>query len=138
MDAKSDQLDDEQIARAVLGQTSTAIPKAKSGMVDVIHTLRVTRSSAVKARTNAFNTVWGVIIGAPSPLRDELVVLSKKTLVNRCLPLRPESEDLLGLGLATNPDRLLLAGVKTALRELARRWKQLDDEVKSSTSRSKP
>ena len=128
MDGKSDRLDAEQIARAVLGQTSTATPKAKSGMVEVIRTLRVTRSSAVKARTNAFNTLWGVMIGAPSPLRDELVVLSKKTLVNRCLRLRPESDDLLGL--ATDPDRLLMAGVKTALRDLARRWKQLDDEVK--------
>ena len=129
MDGKSDRLDAEQIARAVLGHTSTAIPKSKSGMVEVIRTLRVTRSSAVRARTNAFNTLWGVMIGAPSPLRDELVVLSKKTLVNRCLRLRPESDDLLGL--AADPDRLLMAGVKTALRDLARRWKQLDDEVKS-------
>lgn len=129
MDGKSDRLDAEQIARAVLGQTSTATPKAKSGMVEVIRTLRVTRSSAVKARTATFNTLWGVIIGAPSPLRDELVVLSKKTLVNRCLRLRPESDDLLNL--AADPDRLLLAGIKTALRDLARRWKQLDDEVKT-------
>ncbi|MEW2386634.1 transposase, partial [Micromonospora sp. NPDC047707] len=127
MDGKSDRLDAEQIARAVLGQTSTATPKAKSGLIEVIRTLRVTRSSAVKARTNTFNTLWGVMIGAPSPLRDELVVLSKKTLVNRCLRLRPESEDLLGL--AADPGRLLMAGVKTALRDLARRWKQLDDEI---------
>jgi transposase len=128
MDGKSDRLDAEQIARAVLGQTSTAIPKAKSGTVEVIRTLRVNRASAVKARTQAFNTLWGVMIGAPSPLRDELVVLGKRTLVNRCLRLRPESDDLLGL--AIDPDRLLMAGVKTALRDLARRWKQLDEEVK--------
>jgi transposase len=57
MDGNSDRLDAEQIARAVLGQTSTSIPKAKSGMVEVIRTLRVTGSSAVKARTNAFNTL---------------------------------------------------------------------------------
>jgi transposase len=78
MDGKSDRLDAEQIARAVLSQTSTAIPKAKSGTVEVIRTLRVTRTSAVKARTQAFNTLWGVMIGAPSPLRDELVVLTKR------------------------------------------------------------
>lgn len=129
MDGKSDRLDAEQIARAVLGQTSTATPKTKSGLVEVIRTLRVTRSSAVKARTSTFNTLWGVMIGAPSPLRDELVVLGKKTLVNRCLRLRPECNDLLGL--AADPDRLLLAGVKTALRDLARRWMQLDEEVKT-------
>ena len=91
MDGKSDRLDAEQIARAVLGQTSTAIPKAKSGTVEVIRTLRVTRASAVKARTQAFNTLWGVMIGAPSPLRDELVVLTKRTLVNRCLRTAPRN-----------------------------------------------
>lgn len=129
MDGKSDRLDAEQIARAVLGQTSTAVPKAKSGMVEVIRTLRVTRASAVKTRTNTFNTLWGVMIGAPSPLRDELVVLTKRTLVNRCLRLRPETSDLLSL--ADQPERMLLAGVKTALRDLAQRWKALDAEIKA-------
>ena len=129
MDGKSDRLDAEQIARSVLGQTCTATPKAKSGTVEVIRTLRVTRASAVKARTQAFNTLWGVMIGAPSPLRDELVVLTKRTLVNRCLRLRPETEDLLSL--TGEPDRLLIAAVKTSLRDLARRWKSLDAEIKA-------
>ncbi|WP_375003761.1 IS110 family transposase [Aeromicrobium sp. CTD01-1L150] len=128
MDGKSDRLDAEQIARAVLGQTSTAVPKSKSGAVEVIRTLRVTRASAVKARTQAFNTLWGVMIGAPSPLRDELVDLTKRTLVNRCLRLRPETDDLLSL--KSDTDRLLLAAVKTCLRDLARRWKALDEEIK--------
>jgi transposase len=129
MDGKSDRLDAEQIARSVLGQTATATPKSKAGLVEVIRTLRVTRASAVKSRTQAFNNLFGVMIGAPSPLRDELVVLSKRTLVNRCLRLRPEVDDLLEL--VSTPDRLLLAGVKTALRELARRWRALDAEIKT-------
>ena len=129
MDGKSDRLDAENVARAVLGGTSTAVPKSKSGTVEVIRTLRVTRASAVKARTQAFNTLWGVMIGAPSPLRDELVVLTKRTLVNRCLRLRPETDDLIDL--AADPDRMLVAGIKTSLRDLARRWKALDDEIKS-------
>ena len=129
MDGKSDRLDAEQIARAVLGRTSTAVPKTKSGTVEVIRTLRVTRASAVKARTQAFNTLFGVMIGAPSPLRDELVVLTKRTLVNRCLRLRPETEDLITL--TTDPERLLTAAIKTSLRDLARRWKALDHEIKT-------
>ncbi|MFI5615828.1 IS110 family transposase, partial [Amycolatopsis sp. NPDC051903] len=128
MDGKSDRLDAEQIARAVLGQTSTATPKAKSGVVEVIRMLRVTRAGAVKARTQAFNTLWGVMIGAPSPLRDELVALSKRTLVNRCLRLRPETDDFLAL--RGEAGRLLMAGVKTSLRDLAHRWKMLDEEIK--------
>jgi len=129
MDGKSDRLDAEHIARSVLGCTSSAIPKTKSGIVEVIRALRVTRSSAVKARTQAFNTLWGVMIGSPSPLRDELVVLTKRTLVNRCLRLRPETGDLLSL--MDDPDRMLMAGTKTALRDLAQRWKRLDDEIKT-------
>jgi transposase len=126
---KSDRLDAEQIARSVLSQTATATPKSKSGIVEVIRTLRVTRASAVKSRTQAFNTLFGIMVGAPSPLRDELVVLTKRTLVTRCLHLRPETGDLLTL--AGDPQRLLLAGVKTALRDLARRWKALDEEIKT-------
>ncbi len=128
-DGKSDRLDAEQAARAVLGKTATAVPKAKTGPVEVIRILRVTRSSAVKARSQAFNTLHGITVGAPSPLRDELIQLTKRTLVNRCLRLRPETDQLVGL--TSDPDRLLLAAAKTALRDLARRWKILDDEVKT-------
>lgn len=126
-DGKSDRLDAEQVARAVLSQASTAIPKSKNGAVEVIRALRVTRTSAVKAKTQTFNTLWGLIIGSPSVLRDELTALSKRTLIKRCLALRPETTDLLSL--ASSPDRLLLAGTKTALRDLARRWRSLDEEI---------
>jgi transposase len=127
-DGKSDRLDAEQAARAVLGKTATAIPKAKTGPVEAIRILRVSRSSAVKARSQAFNALHGIVIGSPSPLRDELVQLTKRTLVNRCLRLRPGTNQLVGL--THDPDRLLLAAAKTALRALARRWKTLDEEVK--------
>jgi transposase len=126
-DGKSDRLDAEQAARAVLGKTASAIPKTKTGPVEVIRILRVTRSSAVKARTQAFNALHGIVVGAPSPLRDELIHLTKRTLVNRCLELRPEGTDLVDL--SNNSDRLLVAATKTALRDLARRWKALDQEI---------
>lgn len=127
-DGKSDRLDAEQAARAVLARTATAVPKSKSGPIEVIRILRVTRGSAVKARTQAFLGLHGTVISAPSPLRDELGKLSKRTLVNRCLRLRPETEDLIGL--AGDAERLHLAAVKMALRDLAKRWKTLDEEVK--------
>jgi transposase len=69
------------------------------------------------------------MIGAPSPLRDELVTLTKRTLINRCLALRPEATDFAQL--RAHPERLLMASIKTALRDLARRWKALDAEIKS-------
>ena len=62
-------------------------------------------------------------------MRDELAVLTKRTLVNRCLRLRPETDDLRAL--RDDPERLLMAGVKASLRDLARRLKTLDDEIKA-------
>jgi len=127
-DGKSDRLDAEQAARAVLAGTATAVPKTKSGPVEVIRMLRVARASAVKARSQAMNSIHNTVISTPSPLRDELVQLAKRTLVNRCVGLRPETEELLEL--VDQPDRLLLAAAKVTLRDLARRWKTLDQEVK--------
>lgn len=73
------------------------------------------------------------MICAPSTLRDELVDLTKRTLVNRCLRLRPETEDLMSL--TTDPERMHLAASKLAAADLARRWKTLDHEIKQFNAR---
>jgi len=129
LEGKSDRLDAEQITRSVLASTGVATPKAKSGPIEVIRTLRVARASAIRARTQAFNNLFGTMIGAPSSVRDELVELTKRTFVNRCLEQEPETEDLLEL--IDEPERLVVASVKLTLRNLAQRWKTLDAEVKA-------
>jgi transposase len=128
LDGKSDRLDAEQIARAVLAETGTATPKSKSGPVEAIRMLRVARASAVRARTQAFNNMFHTMISGPSEVRDRLVELTKRTFVNHCLALEPETEDLIEL--VDEPDRLTVASVQLTLRDLARRWKHLDAEAK--------
>ena len=95
---KSDRLDAEQAARAVLAKTATAIPKDKTGPVEAIRTLPLTRKSAVRAKNRTMNGLHATVICAPEPLRDELIALTKRTFVNRCLRLRPETENLIELG----------------------------------------
>lgn len=129
LEGKSDRLDAEQIARSVLAKTGTAIPKAKSGAVEVIRTLRVARASAIRARTQAFNLLFHTMISAPSEVRDGLVELTKRAFVNRCLALEPETEELPEL--IADPERLVMASTKLALRDLARRWKSLDAEAQT-------
>jgi transposase len=73
------------------------------------------------------------MISAPSEVRDQLVGLTKRTFVNACLDLQPETEDLLEL--IDEPDRLVVASVKLTLRDLARRWKSLDVEAKAIARR---
>jgi transposase len=128
MQGKSDRLDAEQIARASLAGEGVGTPKTKSAPIEVIRMLRVARGSAVRARTQAFNSLFGTMIGAPSEVRDELVGLTKRTFVNQCLALEPETEDLLEL--IDQPERLVIASARLTLRDLARRWKALDRETK--------
>ena len=128
MEGKSDRLDAEQIARAVLAETGIATPKSKSGPVEVIRMLRAARSSAVRARTQAFNLLFHTMVSGPSEVRDSLVDVTRRTLVNRCLDLVPETENILEL--VDDPDRMVLASLKLTLRDLARRWKVLDGEIK--------
>lgn len=73
----------------LLGETSTAIPNSKSGAIEVTRTLRVTRCSVVKARTQAFNNLFGIMIRAPSTLRGELVNFTKRTLVKSVFGFAP-------------------------------------------------
>lgn len=131
LDGKSDRLDSEHAARAVLAAAADAVPKSKSGPVEVIRMLRIARSTAVKARTQTMNALQAIIVTAPDELRAVLGDLRKRTLITRCGRLRPETTTLTGL--ASDPDRLLIAGAKTALRGLAVRWQTLDAEIKQLT-----
>jgi transposase len=54
MQGKSDRLDAEQIARAVLAGEGVGTPKTKLGPVEVIQMLRVARAIAIRPRTQAF------------------------------------------------------------------------------------
>ena len=92
LDGKSDRLDSEQAARAVLAGAATATPKVKTGPVEVVRLLRITRSTAVKARTQAMNALHAAVIAAPDELRAELASLRLRRLVTRCARLRPETD----------------------------------------------
>ena len=114
---KSDTTDAEAAARAVLSGEATAIPKTRSGIVESIRVLRVTRSSAIKARTQAANQLRDLILTAAIPFREELQSLSTRQRVARCARLRPAT--------TADPD----AASRRALRHLARRYAQLTDEI---------
>ncbi len=116
---KSDPIDAENAARAVLAGTATATPKSATGTVEMIRHTKIARDTAVKSRTQAMVTLKALIVTVPDELREQLQGLSKMALVERCAGLRPGS-------LVTT-----VASAKHALRALARRWLDLNEEVKS-------
>ena len=78
---KSDPIDAEAAARAVLADDTTGEPKSADGQVEMIRILRSARQSAVKARTQAANQLQALLVTAPEGLRHRLRELSTKSLV---------------------------------------------------------
>jgi transposase len=115
---KSDPIDAEAAARAVLAGVALGTPKARDGKVEMIRALRVARRSALKARTQAANQLHDLVVSAPEPLRAQVRSLAIEALVTRAAGFRP--------GALATP----LAATKLAMRELARRWLTLDAEIR--------
>ena len=61
---KSDTIDAEAAARAVLAGQATATPKTADGAVEMMRQLKVARDSAVKARTTAMSTLKQILVNA--------------------------------------------------------------------------
>ena len=114
---KSDTIDAEVAARSVLAGQSTAIPKTADGAVEMMRQLKITRDTAVKARTTAMNTLKQIIVHAPPELREALHDLTDHGLLTRCAGLRP------------GPLDTPTASAKYTLRALARRWMALTEEM---------
>ena len=114
---KSDTLDAENAARAVLAGNATAIPKSADGVVEMIRQVKGAKDIAVKARTSAMISLKQVIVTAPPELREELQPLSKMALIHRCAALRP------------GPITTITASAKHTMRAIARRWQALNEEI---------
>ena len=91
---KSDALDAEAAARTAQAQQGS-MPKAGDGLVEMIRVLRVARSSAMKARTQASNALKALVVTAPEELREQLRTLSTLRLVKTAAELES--------GAATDP-----------------------------------
>ena len=116
---KSDPIDAESAARAVLSGHVTAIPKDRTGIIEAIRALRVARDGAVKSRTAALNQLKDIITTAPEQLRAGLRGLSLTQAARQGARLRPNLDDLADPTQAT----------KAALRAIATRISDLDEEI---------
>ncbi len=115
---KSDPIDAEAAARAVLAGQGAGVPKSGDGRVEMIRTLRSARRSAVKARAQAANLLKAMLVTAPEALRRRLRDLPTKELVAVVGRFR----------LCGEPDDVE-AATKFALRSVARRYQVLSEEI---------
>jgi transposase len=89
---KSDSVDAEAAARAVMAGTATAQPKSGDGLMEMVRALRVARQSAIKARTQAANELHALVVTAPDILRDQLRRMKIPQLVATAAAFRRSPE----------------------------------------------
>ena len=114
---KSDPVDAEAAARAALSKEANVTPKSTDGPVESMRMIRLARSSAVKARTQAANQIDALVTCAPQSLRSQLKGLSLRRLAERARRWRP--------GDIQDP----LPACRATIKGLARRWSLLGTEI---------
>lgn len=116
---KTDTVDAESAARAVLAGDARGEPKFGDGIVEMIRHLKIARDTALKARTQAMVTLKTLLVNAPQALCGRFIgITGEMTLVRQLAALRP------GMPVSTT------ASAQMALRALAHRWLMLDVEIK--------
>ncbi|MGI8721180.1 MAG: IS110 family transposase [Geodermatophilaceae bacterium] len=113
---KSDRLDAYRAARSVLSGEATTDPRRAS--IEPLRALTVARRSALKAQQAAWRQIGALLINAPAHLRDRYRNLSDARLVAALSRTRAGQTNQAG-----EADTLY------ALRSLARRYRELADEM---------
>jgi transposase len=111
---KSDPVDAEAAARAVLAGDATATPKNRSGPAGQLRALLVARRSAIKARTQTEQQLRSLILELDDDQRAGIDRRRIVELTSACAALAGTD------------------GTSIALRALARRWQHLDQEIRDN------
>jgi transposase len=126
---KSDPIDAYAAARTALSAAHVVIPKVRDGIVEAIRMLRVTRRSAVKARTQTTNQLKSLLVTAPPGLRERLRTLKTVALMQTCTRLTYPAT-----GSLDDP----ASAIVVVLRRLARRYEYLTAEIRAADAELRP
>ncbi|QGG96411.1 IS110 family transposase [Actinomarinicola tropica] len=121
-EGKSDPIDAQAAARAVLSGRATGTPKSGDGPVEAIRALEIVCHGATRDRTRAINQFKALLVTAPADLREHLAGLS----FSRQLELARRFRD---------HDDIVEAQVRFALKTLARKITFLDQQINDLEAR---
>lgn len=126
---KSDPLDAQNAARAVLSGRACARAKSGDGPVQIARMYKLTKASAVKARTQTINQLKAVIVTADPALREELAGLGNAELFRICARFTDATSHE-GAG-----EESVLQATRITLGVLASRIGQLSEEIREVDAR---
>lgn len=115
---KSDLVDAEAAARAVLSGRATVVPKTYDGNVEMLRVLRIARRSAQKTVNQVGNQLLAMIGSAPEELREQFAGLTTLKKARKAAKLRP----------GPAPDAVVTT-TKLALKKLAQRFLMAREEI---------
>ncbi|WDT58460.1 IS110 family transposase [Streptomyces sp. G7(2002)] len=90
---KSDPVDAQEAARAVLSGRARSQAKAGDGPVQCARLFKLAKDSAVKARTQAINQLKAIMVTADPDLREQLAGLKNPALVRTCAQFDDRDDD---------------------------------------------
>ena len=115
-DGKTDTLDAEAAARAVLGGQAKNVPKVAAGPTEAVRVIEIVCHSASKDRTRAINQFHSLLVTAPATLRESMGELTLSKQLDRASRFRAH-------------DDLVEHHTRQALKSLASRIRFLDSQI---------
>ncbi|MDX2758869.1 IS110 family transposase [Streptomyces sp. ME08-AFT2] len=124
---KSDPLDAQAAARAVLSGRARARAKSGDGPVHSARIFKLAKDSAVKARTQAINQLKAVLVIADPALRERLTSLGNAELFRTCARLGPPDDE--------GEEDAVAQATQMTLSMLAQRIEQLTAQINELNQR---
>ncbi|GAA2317307.1 hypothetical protein GCM10010234_74280 [Streptomyces hawaiiensis] len=118
---KSDPLDAQAAARAVVSARARARAKTGDDPVQSARMFKIAKDSAVKDRTQAINQLKAVLVVADPALRERLSDLGNRELFRTCACLSPRDGE--------GDEDAVAQATRTTLRLLAERIEQLTGQI---------
>ncbi|MGB3056506.1 MAG: transposase, partial [Acidimicrobiales bacterium] len=116
-DGKSDPLDAEAAARAVISGRAAGVPKTADGPAEAIRAIEIVCYGATRDRTRAINQFKALLVTAPADLREHLGSVSFRRQLELARRFRNDYDDLVE------------TQVRFALKTLAAKIAFLDDQI---------
>jgi transposase len=85
---KTDAIDAQAAATAVITGRATSIPKHGDGAAEMLRILKLAKDSAVKSRTQAINQLKAILVTAEPALRESVTAPTYVRSVHHCAALR--------------------------------------------------
>ncbi|MCK8437474.1 IS110 family transposase [Streptomyces sp. D2-8] len=126
---KSDPLDAQNAARSVLSGRARARAKSGDGPVQIGRMYKLTKASAVKARTQAINQFKAVLVTADPVLREELAGLGNAALLRTCARFAGASR------CEAASEESVVQATRITLGLLAQRIGRLSEEIRDVEAR---